>query len=457
MKKLFVCILFLMLLLPVVSFSTAINENNTIYVDAGGGADFTRIQDAIDNASDGDTVFVYSGFYQENLIVNKSIILQGEDKETTIIDGDFQSWPHGDNVVSVDANQVTINGFTIQNGGRGIRVSSSSDSIIRGNIITNNHVHGIWLYTSSDSIITGNTIANNSWVGIRVSHSSNLLINNNVFNSNGIIIEGFHLERWNSHIIENNSANGRPIRYYKNAEDIVVPSDTSQVILANCTGFTIQDLNLSDGDRGIQLGFSSDTTINGNTIINNNWDGIILWSSSDNTITGNIIINNLNHGIKIQHYSSDNTITGNTISNTCFGILLLDSSDNTITGNIIKDNKIGMRLYSSSNTNVVSGNTITNNNYYGIWLYFSKDNTINKNNFIGNDRDAFFTTIIGVSTSNHWSGNYWDDWQIGSTRPIHGEIFLFPRRHLNTHTTFPWLNFDWNPANEPYEIDGGLL
>jgi pectin methylesterase-like acyl-CoA thioesterase len=63
-----------------------IDVNNIIYVD-GGEADFTTIQDAIDTANEGDTIYVEKGIYCENIIINKSLILIGEDKEYTIIDG----------------------------------------------------------------------------------------------------------------------------------------------------------------------------------------------------------------------------------------------------------------------------------------------------------------------------------------------------------------------------------
>ena len=52
----------------------------TWYVDDDGGADFIRIQDAVDAASNGDTVYVYSGIYHESVNVSKSLILTGEDK-----------------------------------------------------------------------------------------------------------------------------------------------------------------------------------------------------------------------------------------------------------------------------------------------------------------------------------------------------------------------------------------
>ena len=53
------------------------SENNTLYVGGSGPGNYTKIQDAIDNASDGDTVFVYddSSPYNEHLLIKKSILL----------------------------------------------------------------------------------------------------------------------------------------------------------------------------------------------------------------------------------------------------------------------------------------------------------------------------------------------------------------------------------------------
>ena len=65
------------------------NYNKILYVGGNGESNYTIIQEAIDDALDGDTIYVYdeSSPYQENLIINKKINLIGEDYKTTIIDG----------------------------------------------------------------------------------------------------------------------------------------------------------------------------------------------------------------------------------------------------------------------------------------------------------------------------------------------------------------------------------
>jgi pectin methylesterase-like acyl-CoA thioesterase len=90
MKKMTMCVLFgfgILVGLFVIMALSEVSSAATIYVDDDGGADYVTIQEAINNASAGDTVYVYEGHYYENIVVNKSISLTGEDRDNTIIDG----------------------------------------------------------------------------------------------------------------------------------------------------------------------------------------------------------------------------------------------------------------------------------------------------------------------------------------------------------------------------------
>jgi len=63
------------------------NETEFLYVGGSRPNNYTKIQDAIDDAEDGYTVYIYAGTYYENVVVNKTIDLIGENTDTTIIDG----------------------------------------------------------------------------------------------------------------------------------------------------------------------------------------------------------------------------------------------------------------------------------------------------------------------------------------------------------------------------------
>ncbi len=116
------------------NFITQAKDGKTLYVGGSGPNNYSKIQDAINNASNGDTIFVYSGIYYENVVINKSINLFGETKETTIIDGEEKG-----NVIYICGNGVHVSNFTIQHGGGGWPGAGifirSSDNVISNNII----------------------------------------------------------------------------------------------------------------------------------------------------------------------------------------------------------------------------------------------------------------------------------------------------------------------------------
>ena len=139
-------------------------EINWLYVGGSGPGNYTRIQDAIDNASSNDTIFVYSGTYLENIFINNTLNLIGEDKNRTIIDGNAK---HDVIYIGFPANNVKITGFTIRNSGNfssgggyadvGIEIHSDYN-MIQNNIISNHPLYGIWLWASRGNNISYNSI-----------------------------------------------------------------------------------------------------------------------------------------------------------------------------------------------------------------------------------------------------------------------------------------------------------
>jgi len=167
--------------------SHPLTKGNILYVGGSGPNNYTKIQDAVNASSNGDTVFVYddSSPYVENIVIDTPISLIGEDKNTTIIDGAING--HG---VNITADNVTVIGLTIQNcsNGSGICISSNNNRIA-DNIISNN-MFGIGTYygnpfeppafpSSGYNTITNNLIIRNEGGGIGLSGQNNT-VNGNI-------------------------------------------------------------------------------------------------------------------------------------------------------------------------------------------------------------------------------------------------------------------------------------
>jgi parallel beta-helix repeat protein len=165
--------------------------------------DYTTIQEAIYQASPGDIIQVSSGTYQENLVINKNLTLQGENKTSTIIEGSGSDYT----VIQALLTTVNISGFTIKNGGNGIWLEKCNGSVITGNNITAIS-RGIWLHYSHNNTISDNTVGGCKWwCGIVLCgrSSNNTVIRNTIRdNRNGLGITGE-----NNLIIHNNFINNQ--------------------------------------------------------------------------------------------------------------------------------------------------------------------------------------------------------------------------------------------------------
>lgn len=403
-------------------------------------AKYTRIQDAIDNASAGDTILVSNGTYYENVYVNKPLILRGIGMP--VVDAGGRG-----SAITLSAEDSTLEGFMAKGasaGQAGISVNSNNN-IIRNNSASNN-LFGIWIGFSSN-----NTLSNNMMTG-------------NKYN--------FGFDVWNEDVYYNNSidtsnrVDGKPIYYLQDVSDKAFSEDSDAGIFycINCNNITVRNvtlknnlygiflwktnnskveyINASNNLVGISLYFSKNNTLCSNIANSNEEEGISLLSSNNNTLCGNSVSgnsfgiklsvssnnmlngntasNNSGHGIFLQTFSGSNMLSNNDASNNGKGISLTSSSNNTLGGNTVNSNRWdGISLYSSRSVILDVGGRIV-----GRYLYPSRNNMLNgndvhlngwegvssdpsDNNMLGNNNvsDNYHNPYLFFSTDNSTSGN----------------------------------------------------
>lgn len=466
MKRLFLKLLVFLSLLGVLALPSSIclarTEPATILVPD----DLPTIQEAINNASEGDTIFVRAGTYYEHVVVNQSVSLVGENRSTTIVDGNRTG-----RVINIISDNVNITGFTIQRGGNistpnldaGICLDSASHCNISGNCLISNGFASISLLTSHHNTITRNDVTGPGWGGIHLLSSSNNTLSGNTLANNLYGGINGHASAHHNTITDNVIANSTYGMFYHNAnynhiqrnnisniavegvwfQDQVNYNLIAENSLHNCNiGIKLQGPNynntvsgnlLTNGKSGIRVQNAYYTEIQDNTITHHNgseWDaGIRLDSASYASIHSNLIVDNW-RGILLYTTSPHVSIYNNNITSNEFAIRVASGGSNylTVSDNIIMNNRgygIGLTGFgSASNYATITRNLIENNsdgialgqysnyntilqnhirqNGYGFHIDDSTQNTIRGNNIVDNDQQ------VNVSTTsiNTWDGGY---------------------------------------------------
>jgi parallel beta-helix repeat protein len=180
----------------------------TLYVGGIGPGNYTSIQDAINNASAGNTVFVHNGLYKEQILIEKTLSLIGEDVDATMIE--VNSTGRG---IYITANWVNVSGFTLTAKPWppsstpiifGIELYQSQNCTIVNNKLQTNK-KGIYLVDSSYNQVADNYAINNVDGIFLLNSHYNVIINNTAFSSNEA---GFHLSSSNHNVIVGNNASG---------------------------------------------------------------------------------------------------------------------------------------------------------------------------------------------------------------------------------------------------------
>ena len=385
-----------------------LSYGNTLYVGGDGPGNYSRIQDAVDAAADGDTVFVYGegSPYNEHIIIGKSLTLLGEDKTTTILDR-FQN----ERIITIIHDDVTVEGFTIQNSElAGIFVEGGYFHInIYNNIIKNNPSIGIQSEFGTYINISYNLIIDNNH-GLSFWGKNSKIIGNTFVNNSLMIYESYNC----NNEIRNNTLNGKPILYLENKADQVI-EDAGAVILVNCINITVKNSHFSYGN--VLLDHTNNCNIINNTF-NTGGTSIYLHYSSTNRIKNNdiggiiiviwysnynIIENNIAHLIRIYEYSNNNTIANNSILgriDICF------SSDH----NLFKNNTMN-----SVTNQWCNSNTFLDNEFNGYLRLDDSYNYIIKNNSFTNCglslKEDTHSNIVENNTVNNKPLEYYENSQ----------------------------------------------
>ena len=202
-----VIILFLSIILIIHPINIA-KAGEIITVGSGASYNFTTIQDAIDYANPGDTINVYSGTYNENIVINnESLTLKGvSGSSSTIIDGISQY----DQTIKINADNTDISGFTVKNTGGTVNnkacifINKATGCNIHNNIIKNSGADGIDIKSDGNNIYS-NTIENNDMYGIYLLNSDESEIYNNIIQNNK---RGFYISGSSSNNIHDNDIIG---------------------------------------------------------------------------------------------------------------------------------------------------------------------------------------------------------------------------------------------------------
>lgn len=245
-------IVFLSVFTVFLPVETCVASGNTIYVDADnteGPWDGTQahpyqdIQAGINaaNESGGDTVYVYSGTYYENIEIDRSLTMTGEGSGTkNIIGADSNK-----NTIVISVDNVYIAGFTVDNNvGKTNHYHCIFLNSVSGCTITNNIIekgeYGLYLLSSDGNTINGNTLQNNNQKGIRLSNSNSNTIQGNVIQNIG---DGVYLLSSNSNEIYQNDIKG-------NARGLWLHSSNNNIIYKN-------DFSDNIGDNAYDTGSNS--------------------------------------------------------------------------------------------------------------------------------------------------------------------------------------------------------
>jgi parallel beta-helix repeat protein len=438
-----------------------IDGARTYIVDDNGFADYRTIGEAVVAASNGDTIYLKPGIYNEEVVLDKSLNLTTLTGETEPIVLDGKGLKKG---ILITVDNCSIEGLTLINfNASGIEIRSNGN-IIRNNKFVNDRpgilvvssfsnmiekntiedcFAGIALYArSKDNNVTGNDLRRGTISFLLNYAEHNKIANNSLYESK----TGFEITNSSNVELIGNQIEGAAIgiRAFNSSNCVFVGNKARGTIYCGISvvndsrGLEIINNTISDSERGLFMDNS-----NGCKIVGCKFENIIaalqVVAGSYNNITDNSIKNSVDSAIELA-YANSNVIERNAISKSERGITIYQSSRNSLRNNILKDVNSALYVESSikegynnsiDESNILngrpiiyfydqSGKVIQNRELSYLTLAYCENFTVQKNNInsgviflINSSKNNIFgnnvSNCLGVrldySKANNLSGN----------------------------------------------------
>lgn len=319
----------------------------------GDGERFTNIGTAIKAAEPGDLIRVLAGIYDEDLVIDKPLTIEGIGEPVLRGTGTGS-------VVLIAADGCAFRGFRVTHSGSDLQ-REDAGILIRsnGNTVENNMLSdvlfGIYLYHAAQNTIRGNRIEGRREI------------------ESGERGAGLHL--WDSadNLLEEN-------RISFARDGMYIQSSPNNTIRRN---------RVSDLRYGVHYMSSDNNTFEDNVFFDNVAGGAIMYSQHI-TLRRNAFVHNRgfsSFGILLQDCRNC-LAEENLILNNATGLFLEATRDSTFRRNTIAENDTAIQIFSSSDANVFA-----------------------ENNFVDNLSPL---RLVGRGGSTAWQtaegGNYWSDY-----------------------------------------------
>ena len=388
---------------------------NTIIVDQNGNGDYNTIREALENAESGDTIRIWNGIYEENILIQKSIIIVGNGTEKTYIvenSNEYTIKISSTNVFISDVNvsnygdeygyycidlenakNVTLVNSSIVNCYIGIHTYRTNNIVIEHCKLLENHNPFYFHGQCSDFDINNNTMLNNySWGYVNFAFNPDIVFKDNrMYNVSSDMNRGDHLT---SMIFDNNSINGRPVLLKIGSEDYDNKIEYSQYFFYKCSNIKIEGIVLDNIHQSISIWDCENIQIFNSSISNSNIS-IDISGSSNITIYNNSFYNN--YRAVYGWYVDNSTIENCSFFNNERGIDTTSSEFILIKRNKVIDSKyIAIRQYGKE--------AIISDNYFikcnsGVELN-SKNSLVENNNFETINNFGIYSNNIIIINNN---------------------------------------------------------